>query len=200
MNFIYSILIRRDYILIRGVDTGFCPNYFRRLHKYVISVWNTLAALHENSASRSGSPSLEPLLLSTDFKNIKTPNPTRVLNSFTLFILMDLNPRKILRLAQPLAIPPKKSDNPYPSTSNVQKPRKRELFRDGIASLFGSTSGRSTHAPTPAQSPSLVNFDISTSIHTSGIPPYHLFIKNRIRRILTSLWQSQIIPAEDHPH
>ena len=75
--------------------------------------------------------------------------------------------------AQALITPPRTNDSSSAvSTLNesVQKPRKRDLIWNGIASTFGSTSERSTRASMPLPSPSPANptqNDTTTSINTS---------------------------------
>lgn len=51
----------------------------------------------------------------------------------------------------------------------VQMPSKMELLRNRIDQIFGHTSGRSTHAPTPALSLNVTRNDITTSasVHPS---------------------------------
>jgi len=93
------------------------------------------------------------------------------------------------------AIPPKNSYNSTATstpTQGAQRPTKREAIWNSVASIFGSTSGRSTRASTPAPLPkpenctqddtpvpltSPGNFtqnDTTTSAYTTGAPPVPL--------------------------
>ena len=74
--------------------------------------------------------------------------------------------------AQEPVVPSKKSDNSLAATEKLQKPGRRELLRDGIASIFRSASGRSTRAPTPIPSPSpekLTQNGTTAPMHTSSV-------------------------------